>query len=255
MGISYTVEEILHVFDTQLLLVLLAGAVVFVGAYGQYLEAIRLGFKHRTHAIPWFANMFFFAHDIVFVLLFDRWFNQIGHWLYQVFWIALIIFTLFECVVHYQTLRYSREELFPNLTPRQYWVVYILLQVLVALLFAFIYAHLNDPLFLISFAITEVISNVFNIPMLLRRGSRKGQSFFLAGWLLLGSCLGYFFLFGPLVHPLFRTPLYIAVGIIIILLNVTHVWLMTRFPAHQFQGDNADVDKAEGLGLQTATGD
>jgi hypothetical protein len=197
--ITYTIPEVLNNIDSHLAAALLAGIMIFVGAFIQYFEGIRLGFRHKTHAIPVFANMYFFAHDLLFVGLFTHWFVEVNHWLFKLFWVGIVIFTVLECVVHYQTIKFSRSDLFPGLNQQQYIIVYVALQVVVVALFWFIYSHLDDPLFLISFATTEIISNVFNIPMLLKRRSRQGQSFLLAWGLLLGSNISFFFLFLPLL--------------------------------------------------------
>jgi len=233
MPLTYSAEEILQTFDTRLVLILLTGGVVFVGAFTQYLEAIRLGFRDKTHTIPIYANMYFFAHDILFVLLIEHWFVEVGHWLYKVFWVGLFIFTVLECVVHYQTIKYSRAELFPDLTQRQYIIVYFLLQIAITVLFVFIWSQLDDPLFLFSFALTEVVSNMFNIPMLMRRRSRKGQSFRYAAGLMIGSNIGYFFLFLPTASADFIHPVYIAMGITVTVANLTYMWLLTKYPPYE----------------------
>ncbi len=231
--ITYTIPEVLNNIDSRLAAVLLAGGMIFVGAFIQYLEGIRLGFRDRTHAIPAFANMYFFAHDLVFVGLFTHWFVEVDHWLFKLFWFGILIFTLLECIVHYQTIKFSRQELFPDLNRRQYIIVYVALQVAILGLFIFIYSHLDDPLFLISIATTEIISNVFNISLLRRRRNRKGQSFLLAWGLLLGSNIGFFFLFLPLLSNAFVTPIYYATGILVTAMNLIYMFLLTKYPAYK----------------------
>lgn len=233
MPIAYEVNDVLNNIDTRLGIVLLFGAIIFVGAYIQYFEGIRLGFRDKTHAIPLFANMYFFAHDLLFIAMFNHWFSEINHWLFKLFWVGLIIFSLLECVVHYQTLKYSREDLLPMLTQNQYIVAYIAIQAAITILFWFIYSHLNDPLFLISFASTEIISNALNIPMLLSRKSRKGQSMLLAFGLLIGSNIAYFFLFAPTMSDAFATPVYYVTGLVLVLLNLTYMWALSRYPAYK----------------------
>ena len=229
----YTSNEILQTIDARMAMVLLAGAAVIIGAYTQYITAVRVGFKHRTHAIPVFANMYFFAHDVMFTALHDYWFAEINHWMFKLFWVAIIPFVLLECVVHYQTLKYSREELCPGLTQGQYVLAYVAMQLGVGVLFAFVYHLLPDPLFLLNFAFTEIISNVCNLPLLFSRGSRKGQSLVLAGGLLLGSNVGFFFLLMPTLSPSFARWPFLAVGACLTTINLIYMWRLSRLPPYE----------------------
>lgn len=88
----YSVDEVLSNLARLLGLLLAAGGVAFVGYYLYYIEAIRLGFRDRTHGVPVFANMYNTAHDVLFVSYFRRWFFEVDHWLFKVFWVALLIF-------------------------------------------------------------------------------------------------------------------------------------------------------------------
>lgn len=243
----YSTQEVLTNINTNMVLVLLAGAAVMGGAYTQYIMAIRIGFKHRTHALPVFANMYFFAHDVMFAARFEHWFSEINHWMFKLFWFAIIPFVVLECVVHYQTLKYSREELFPGLTQRQYVVAYLGMQLAVATVFAYIYSLLDDPLFLLNFSLTEIVSNAFNLPMLLRRRSSKGQSLWLAGGLLLGSNIGFFFLLMPQLSPNFTRPPFLAVGACVTGMNLLYMWLLKKHQPYE-----APQQEPEQLALSVA---
>lgn len=229
----YSTREVLTTIDAHMAWVLFAGAAVMVGAYTQYIVAIRIGFKHRTHALPIFANMYFFAHDVMFAARFEHWFSEINHWMFKLFWFAIIPFVALECVVHYQTLKYSREELFPGLTQRQYVVAYLGTQVAVAVAFGYVYSLLDDPLFLLNFSLTEIVSNAFNLPMLLRRRSSKGQSLWLAGGLLLGSNIGFFFLLMPVLSPSFTRLPFLAVGACITGMNLFYMGLLRKHAPYE----------------------
>ncbi|MCA9709473.1 MAG: hypothetical protein KDK70_26770 [Myxococcales bacterium] len=224
----YSTAQIISAFDDSTGLVLAAGAAVFAGAYIQYIEGIRLGFRHKTHAIPVIANMYFFAHDLVFIGLFGRWFFEIGHWSYMMFWGALVVFSGLEVVVHYQTLRFSHRELMPWASRRGFIAGYVALQLAVLGVFLLLFLVLDDELFLIHFGITEVLSNVFNIPLLMSRGNRKGQSLTLALGLLLGSNVGFFFLFLPALSPAFTVPWVRTVGVLVTAANLVYIGLLLR---------------------------
>lgn len=231
----YCVNEIINTFDTSIGLILLTGAFFLTASYIYYIEAIRLGFRDKTHAVPIFANMYIFAHDITFLLLANRWFNEVHHWLYKVFWFAVIIFVIMESVVHYQTIKYSGKDLFPQLGQQQYLLIYLLMQIGVAILFYFIYTQLNDFLFLIHFTLTIIILNALNIPMLISRGSGKGQSMVTAFSILIGPNIVLFLFFLPLLASYFRSLPFILMGIGVTILNLIYIWLLTKYPKYMPQ--------------------
>lgn len=225
---SYSAAEVIYNMNHALGPILFAGAFIFVGYYIVYLEGIRLGFRDKTHAIPVPANMYFFAHDVIFLALFSRWFFEVDHWLYKAFWIGVVVFTIFESIVHYQTLKYSQSELFPQLGRRQYWLVYAALQLFIGVLFLLFYSMIDDYFFLISFSSTIVVSVIFMLPMLYRRNSGRGQSRFLALGLII-SGLGFFFLFLPAMSSSFWSAPYWLAGVFTIGLASIYLWRLTTF--------------------------
>ena len=228
---TYSVDMVLANIQNSIWSVLLGGAVIFVGYYLYYGESIRLGFRDETHTVPVFANMYFFAHDVFFLALFQRWFFEIDHWLYRAFWFGLVIFTGLECVVHYQTLRYSQQDLFPRLNRRQYLIAYAGMQLAVGVLFWFIHTQIADYLFLISFASTIVVSVAFMLPQLCARASQKGQSRLLSASLII-SPIGFFFLFLPAMSSYFASLPYILLGITTVIVAVIYAWCLPRYPAY-----------------------
>ncbi|MEM9778106.1 MAG: hypothetical protein AAF902_26250, partial [Chloroflexota bacterium] len=96
----YTIQEVIQNLDTRLALILLAGAIMFTGAYTYYISAILIGRREKTHAIPLFANMYFFAHDMGYIILFQRWFGgEVDHWFFKAMWFGLIAFNVLELIV------------------------------------------------------------------------------------------------------------------------------------------------------------
>ena len=225
---TYSVTDVLHNLNHEIGFILFAGAFIFVGYYIVYLEAIRLGFRDKTHAMPVLANMYFFAHDLTFIFLFQRWFYEFDHWVYKAFWVGIIVFTVFEGIVHYQTLKYSQNELFPKLSKHQYWAVYLGLQMIVGLIFLIFYTNINDYLFLVSFSSTIVISVVFMFPMLYRRKSLQGQSkLFAVGLIISGT--GFFFLFLPAMSREFWSLPFLLTGAVTIGLAMIYYRCLTLY--------------------------
>lgn len=229
---TYSVDEVLSNIQHSLGSILLGGVVIFVGYYLCYGEAIRLGFRDRTHAIPVFANMYFFAHDMIFIALFRRWFYEIDSWLYRLFWIGLVVFTILEMIVHYQTLQYSQRDLFPHLNRQQFMAAYAGMQLAIGVLFWFIYTQISDYLYLISFASTVIISVALMLPLLQSRASQKGQSRLLAASLIV-SPIGFFFLFLPAMSHYFASPPYYAVGFVTVVTAVIYMWVLPRYPVYK----------------------
>ncbi len=209
---TYNPSDVLSAIDNSLLTVLIAGAISFVGYYFYYIQGIRMGFRDKTHGIPVFANMYFFAHDVAFVGHYDRWFNEVDHWLFKVFWVALALFAILEFTVHYQTIKFSKATVFPNLTGSKWLAAYIGLQLAIAAVFWFIFNLIEDYLFLIQFTIAVVVS-VALMPLMLRhRQSSKGQSQSIA-WALIVTPSVFFFGFLPQVSPYFLGSHYVLMGL------------------------------------------
>ncbi len=228
---TYKVDQVLTTIQNSTFLVLLACSVIFFSYYVYCIEAIRLGFRDKTHAIPLFGNMYYFAHDLVFLSLFRRWFFEIDHWFFRAFWFGILVFSGLECIVHYQTLRYSHREIMPRLSFRQYVFVYVSMQIAIGISFWFIYFRIADQLYLISIASSIVVSVVCMPSFLLSRKSRKGQSLLLASSLITGTA-GHFFLVLPLMSPYFISLPYMAVGIITTITGVVYLILLSRSPAY-----------------------
>lgn len=227
----YTIQEVLGNINGRLPLILFAGAVMFIGAYMLYIEAIRIGFKQKTHAVPLFANLYFFAHDMAFILLFRRWFVEVDHWLFKGMWIGLMIFNILELIVLYQTIKYSRSELFPMLSQTQYVGVIGAIFAVAATLFWWIDTLIQDPLFLAHFAITVVMASLMNVTLLLRRRSLQGQS----PWLLAGLVLmniGFFFGYLPTMADVFNAPATYAIGSLIVVINIVQIFVIRRLSAN-----------------------
>lgn len=208
------------------------GALLMISGYLQVGEAIRLGFAHRSHAIPLFAVLYFFAHDVTYVLMYHHWFHDIDHPLFQTNYWFILAFIPLEIVLLYQIIRYSRAELFPGASLRQAILILIALQAATFVAFWWLRAQWHDPLFLVSFVSTQIVSHAFNIPLLLRRQSRKGQSMLFAWNILLGAGIVTFFFAFPLYGTPFQSIEFYLLGGVITLLGLAYIYLLRRAPAY-----------------------
>lgn len=223
----YAIEEVLRNADSRVLLVLLYGGIAFVSAYGIYIEGLRIGFRHRTHGIPVLANMYYFAHDIYFVSLYERWFVEIGHWMFKLFWVAMAVFALLEIAMHYQTIKYSLKSLFPSLERWQALVVYWAAQASIGVLFWFTSSVLADPLDLINLIFTLAVA-AFMLPLRLHAwGDSRGQSKLLAGTILVSIVSFNFFLLPTLSDSFARFHYYTFTALQVALL-LAYMWALDR---------------------------
>lgn len=229
-GLSYDPATVVATTSSNLIWVLGACALSFVGAYMQYFGALSMGFRHRTFSIPLIGNLWNFAHDTTFVSNFHHWFYEVDFWLVKAFWVALAVFATCELVVMYQLLRYGRKEVFPGMSQGQAIAAYAGLQVFTYGLFWWFLSMIYDPYYLLSFCTTVASAPLFNIALMRKRGSRKGFSMtMLWGYVLL--CAG-FWLWMFLIDPYFRLPFMWMIAIGSTAIAVAGVVVFKKLPAY-----------------------
>jgi len=101
------------------------------------------------------------------------------------------------------------------------------------MMFLWFRSMMGDPLFLECFAVSIVFSNLFNIPMLLRRGSRKGKSRLIAWAPAIQTGPVGFFMVHPYLGPYFMQPSWITAGIANTVLALSYLWMLYRAPAYR----------------------
>ncbi|NIB38848.1 hypothetical protein HBA55_04580 [Pseudomaricurvus alkylphenolicus] len=234
-ALSYDATATLAATDANLWPVVFWCAISFLGAYMQYFGAIKNGFRDKTHAIPVGCNLWFFAHDTTFVMNFSHWFYTVDHWLMKAFWVMLVLFALLEATVIYQVLRYSRHKVFPGLTLPQAVGVYLLCQIAAYIAFWWFHQIIEDPLYLLSFTTTVILTPVLTIPLMLQRNSQQGFSpFMLWGYVFLA--VG-FYPWMYLVDPYFTSPLFVSLGVANIAIALVTLWMYYRLPRFQLSSE------------------
>jgi hypothetical protein len=227
---QYDPQEVFRALDSIDVRVLIGLALASAGYYVQYIANVRTGFRDRKHATPVAANMWNFADDLTYVLMFDRWFNdeRYSHWFTHVMWFGLLAWVVMETITHYQTIKYSLADLFPGLSRPLALGLYVGCQLSLLAVFAFLVATLDDPLWLVMFATTQFTSVAFYIPMLLSRRNTRGISTVSASALVVAPP-AFIFLFLPAVAPGFnRWPTY-AFGIACTGIAVAYYFLLAGY--------------------------
>ncbi len=211
-GLSYDPATVVANTSSNMVWILGACAISFIGAYMQYFGAIQMGFKHRTFSIPLIGNLWNFAHDTTFVSNMHHWFHDIDFWLVKAFWFALVVFALCECVVIFQMLRFGRDDIFRGMSLPEALASYLGLQLFTYGVFWWFLSMVKDPYYLLSFSTTVILAPMFNIVMMRVRGTRKGFSLFMiTGFIPLTAG---FWLWMFLSDPYFLKPFFwlIAIG-------------------------------------------
>lgn len=196
-----------------------------------YLEAVRLGWKDKTHAIPMFVVLYYFANDFTYVALYDRWFNEVGDPDVYMGWYLYIPYPFLHSVLAWQIINYSRHEVFPGATKLQAYLAYGAAQIAVLAFFYMLTTLLNDYFLTISGMLTIIGSNM-SIYLLTRRRTRKGQSLRYAWLQVFASGIINWFLFFPAMDPRLTGTAYYVFATCICALGLSYVYFLSRAPAY-----------------------
>lgn len=223
----YTIDAVLQQIDANLAWVLVFTFIAWATGFVQIVEALRLARRDRVPGVPVGMTVFLLAHDSSFFLRYEHWFHVVDHWYFQLFWVGMGLAVLIELGMVAQFLRYGRPLLAPQLSARGFLGLYLVFQLTAFVLLWWLQSLLDDPLYLVSLVGTQIAAVIFNVPMLLVRGSARGQSRIYAWATLLGPgslALGLF----PALSPAFRTPLYAALCMLIFVLAVLYLVLLEQ---------------------------
>lgn len=92
-------RDTLGYIDANSAAIQVTGAMALLLGFVQYGEAIRLGFRDRTHAIPLVAVLFHLANDVSYSIHYFRWFHEVRHRFFTTQWFLILPFTVLELVV------------------------------------------------------------------------------------------------------------------------------------------------------------
>jgi hypothetical protein len=234
--LGYSADDLARVWEAgnpRFLIGLFVGSLCF---YIYYFEGVRCGLRDKCAGIPWQTNMFNVGHDSIYVLSFASWFTPglaTNQFLTQAMWYGILFWLAMEMVVHYQTLKWSRDELFPMLKDRSKFVaVYLFCQAFIWLLVMWLKVTLDDPTFYILIAMTYTACLLFNFHFLHRRGSRRGQSRALV-WALALTPLAWWFMVLPSVSPNFDNVWTYLFGVANCVLSFGYALYYESFPKQQ----------------------
>lgn len=238
----YSATEVISNIEANMFYLMMFGTMANLLAYVQCIYGAYLGFRDRSHGVPLGAVVMFFAHDSYYVLQYDYWFNTVGHPFFTGNWYTMFIFAIVELVIAWQIITYSRKEVGLGDTWIKAFLSYVAIQTGACIMFLWIRSMFHDPLYLQCFAISVVFANLFNIQMLLRRGTRRAQSL-IVGWaLVFQTGIIYFFLLNPFLGSYFVQPTWLAAGVANTLLAGAYVWLLYKTPPYKRAESTTSMD-------------
>ena len=188
-----------------------------------YIDGIRLGFKHKSYAIPFFALALNLAWELIHAIRG----LAIGPDLQT---IINCIWFLFDVGILWTYLKFGKKYFPPNI-PQRWFGVWTILGLVTAVIVEFAFVREFDPFVGGAYAafLQNLLMSVLFITMLVRRGSREGQSFLIATSKWLGT-LAPTILFGVIGSGTFHGPsfLVLVLGLLCSLFDLIYIYLLGR---------------------------
>jgi len=195
---------------------------------GVYVEGIRLGFKERTYAIPFYA----LALNIAWELLHTAFGFQAG---LSVQTIINAVWFAFDVGIIYTYFKFGRKY-FPRHLPARAFIGWSLIGILTALFveYAFIREFGVAKGAGYSAFLQNLLMSILFIDMFVKRGNSEGQSLYIAINKWLGT-LAPTILFGVLGEGAFPQGsfLILLLGILCSVFDLIYVWMLLKFEIFQ----------------------
>ncbi len=227
----YNVTTTLAAIDDRMIWILALGALSLVCNFIYFGTAMRLGFKYKMYTMPVAGTLIFLPHDFHYLLQWEKWFVVYDHWFMQLFFVGLIITNIMEWVFFYQLLKWGRQELMPKLSQTAFVAVMLTALVGACVIWYGVKTVLADELWFFSFGWTIWFCLPFVIPMMLRRGSRIGQSP-VTWYAFIGMATAWWIAVYPL-DPFFQSFAWLGLGAVIILWAVANIFVIRHFDAQE----------------------
>jgi len=182
--------------------------------------------------MPIAATTFFFAHDSFFAGSYFTGHGVSNHWFFAAGGYIIAPYIVLELVLSWQIIRYSGKELGLGETPGRAALSYLGVQAAMYVFFVFMRMTINDPLYLLTTYISLFVGTIWMIPLLVSRGSRKGQSLLLALVLWIGQTFSYVFYY-PMLSSYFSSPIIVAVGVTHFCIGAVYTRMLMKAPHYQ----------------------
>ncbi|MDX6612045.1 MAG: hypothetical protein QOD75_1231 [Blastocatellia bacterium] len=205
-----------------------------------YLDGIRLGFKHRSYAIPFFALALNISWELLYTYHGFR--TAFGvQTLVNLVWLLLdigILVTYFKFGRRYFQWSYppkaatDSDTITSSTDPSKWFIPWSVLVLLVAFCVEFAFTREFRVTVAAGYSafLQNLLMSVLFIGMLVRRGSREGQSLTIAVSKWLGT-LAPTILFGVVGDAGFPSGsfLILSVGLLCSVFDLIYIWLLTSY--------------------------
>ncbi len=171
----YEAQDLLTRIDDHKWWVIAVCFFAMVGNYIFFIVCFRESMRLKLFTIPIFCTLFWFAHDLSFVYRFHDWWHVYDHWYVQLFWFALVLTVVFECIYLSQVMRYGGQELLPAATRRQWIALVAAGMVGAVVMWEAVKFVFDDPLYAGSFGIANFSYVLMGVALAVRRRSMLGQ--------------------------------------------------------------------------------
>jgi hypothetical protein len=227
---TYDPQAVFAVIRSDWIAIFACLGIAMIGNTLYFVEAVRLGFRDRSYANSAACTLFFLAHDLSFILNFERWFREYDFWVWKALWVNILISVAGEIIVLYQMLKYSRQEVLPGFSLGAATAAVVLAAGGAFVAFSYVLTLIGDPLYIMTMPFTIFWLAPFAISLTLRRRSQRGQSVLLnASYIVM--VIGMWPAWWQLGVPFFRTPMFLALGAVTILWSLANIWVLRRQPA------------------------
>jgi len=173
---TYNPQPVLEAITDHWLPVVLIGGVSIVAMWVFFAEAARMGRRDRVYPMALWMTALWWPHDGSYLLHFHDWFSRYHHWFMELFWFAIIVTFLAECVFFVQTVQYGRDELSPGRSQAEHAVRMVGALAAGVISWALLKGALVDKLYLLSFMGTLLWGGPSSSALLGRRPDGRGQS-------------------------------------------------------------------------------
>eukprot|EP00456_Euglypha_rotunda_P007950 TRINITY_DN11480_c0_g1_i7.p2 TRINITY_DN11480_c0_g1~~TRINITY_DN11480_c0_g1_i7.p2 ORF type:complete len:164 (-),score=55.45 TRINITY_DN11480_c0_g1_i7:23-514(-) len=116
----YDVSSTLANIDRNIARLFVFGGLSLICNFIYFGAGIYQGFKHKVVAMPLCATLLFVPHDLLYLLMYDKWFHVYDHWFCKLFWVGLIVTNIEELAFLYLAIRYGRRYYAPQLSQPLY---------------------------------------------------------------------------------------------------------------------------------------
>jgi hypothetical protein len=230
----YDPHAVLAQTDAHTAIVLALCALALIGNYIMWIENLRLGSRARLYPMPAVCILFFLSHDLTFVASYHTWFHEFDHWFPKLWWYGLILTCLMELAFLGLWLKFARTEVAPQLSRCTFTLATLAALAATTIAWLVIKSTMNDPLYLIIFGFTVFFCGPWYLALMWRRQSDAGQS--IVGWLGYLMMPIFYWPATAILSPTFRSPLWIAFGVITALFGLANIGCIHYLRANQYRG-------------------